>query len=114
MNLQQQLRPATEFPILTVMVGLKRDLLRTDDEARSREYGDLVSRDFGDLEYFELSAKTRQGMREFWYGLIRKLREARLEAWREEVRKHHQRREEMEGRERAYLALTGEKPDGRQ
>lgn len=115
MSIRDQLRPATKLPIVTAIAALKRDLLPPHREARSREHGEFTAARFGGATYTELSAKTRQGLREFWFGLIRKLREDRVEAWRGEVRMYRAReRREREGSGRAYWEVKGERAGQRQ
>ena len=98
------------------MVGLKRDLLTAGREEGSRQHGDETAASFDGAEYYELSAKTRQGLREFWFSIIRKLRDQRVELWREEVGAYQRRKEEAEKKRkeswgRAYRNLTGESSD---
>ena len=113
---RQELRPASRHPIITILAALKRDILPPHREAKAREYGEFVAAEFDGAHYAELSAKTRQGLREFWLALVRRVRDGRVELWQEGVREWRRKKDEMEekrvrARERAYWALTGEGSD---
>ncbi|SPO03297.1 uncharacterized protein DNG_05979 [Cephalotrichum gorgonifer] len=109
-------RSSTDLPIVTEIVALKRDLLSPQRYDISREHGEFAAASFDGAHYSELSAKTRAGLREFWYSLLRQILKGRVEAWMDDVRRSKTRRERLAERKKeyrasTYRALTGERPD---
>lgn len=113
MSHRAEIRPATALPIITELAGLKRDLLPEVRYRLSCENGEYNAALIGGgARYSEVSARTRENFREFWYGLIRRMRDGHVRAWEGEVSGWRRRRAEAGSRKRAerkraYWDVTG-------
>lgn len=93
------------------LAGLKRDLLHPVRHRLSRKNGEHSAGWIGGgTRYTEASAWTRENFREFWYGVVRRVRDGRVRAHEGEVRRWWRRRGWREG-EGGYWEVEGKRAD---
>ena len=101
MSHRKQIRPATVLPVVVELAGLKREILHPVRHRLSRENGEYNAGLIGGrARYTEVSAKTRENFRDFWYGVVRKVRDGRVQAYEGEVRRWRVRMAKAERRRR--------------
>lgn len=86
MSNHAEIRPATSSPLVIELAGLKRDLLHPVRHRLSRDNGEhSVGLLGGGARYTEVAARTRENFREFWYGVVRRVRGGRVRVYEGEM-----------------------------